>query len=280
MEKPIIVNSFSAGETSGYMSWYLNNFKKNKYDIVNIFMNTGLEHEETLIFADKCDKEFGMNLVWTEAIIDKRKSKGTRHKIVTFDTASREGEPFVEMVQKYGIPNPIWTHCTRELKQQVFKSYCRDVIGDNYETSIGIRADEIDRVSKDRKKNKIIYPLISLDVNKIDVNIFWRDMPFRLPIKGFEGNCATCFKKSLRKLLTIAKHNPERFEPFRKMEKLFPKYRFFRDNMSVNEIIELSKHPFEEATDDRIIYTQFKQTSLFGHDLDLSGACVESCEVF
>jgi len=36
--------------------------------------------------------------------------------LVTFETASRNGEPFEEMIQKYGITNMQSPQCTRNLK--------------------------------------------------------------------------------------------------------------------------------------------------------------------
>src|SRR5690606_27296656 len=106
------------------------------------------------------------------------------------------------------------------------KAYARDVLAwRDYYTAIGIRTDEIDRVSTNRKKEKLIYPLIEMHpTSKSDVNRFWLGMPFDLEIKSYEGNCATCWKKSLRKLLTIAKHHPERFEWDIEMERKYEDY--------------------------------------------------------
>jgi 3'-phosphoadenosine 5'-phosphosulfate sulfotransferase (PAPS reductase)/FAD synthetase len=104
MKKKLVI-SFSGGETSGFMAqWILKN-KQDEYDIVCVFANTGQENEETLEFFEKCDKEFNLNLVWVEAVINPEKGKGVRHKIVNFDTASRNGEPFEDAIKKYGMVN-------------------------------------------------------------------------------------------------------------------------------------------------------------------------------
>jgi hypothetical protein len=93
--------------------------------------------------------------------------------------------------------------------------------------------------------------------------------------------------------LTIAKHSPEKFEWTAKMEEKYEQFipethqhnkkiklpvRFYRDYLSVKDIMELSKKPFEEAIDDSKNY--YIQTELFGHELDTPNGCSESCEAF
>ena len=124
------------------------------------------------------------------------------------------------------------------------------------------------------------------------VNAFWAKMPFRLRLKSYEGNCAVCWKKSLRKLLTLAKQDPSLFDFEREMEQEYenyipesrtenkehkPPFRFFRGNLSVAEIIELSKLPFEPAIDESQVTHEYVQTTLFGHELDIGQGCSESC---
>ena len=41
---------------------------KDSHEIVTTFANTGDEQEETLEFVDMCDKEFGLDVVWLEAV--------------------------------------------------------------------------------------------------------------------------------------------------------------------------------------------------------------------
>ena len=62
------VMMFSGGRTSAFLAKYVKENPKYK-NVIFVFLNTGKEREETLIFADKCDKEFGLNLLWLEAKI-------------------------------------------------------------------------------------------------------------------------------------------------------------------------------------------------------------------
>ena len=284
-----LVISFSGGETSAFMlGWMLKN-KAHEYSGVTVlFANTGQENEETLEFVDKVGRHFGVDIVWLEAAPNPYKGSGTTHRVVTFSTASRNGEPFEEVIQKYGIPNHAYPHCTRELKLQPMTSYLRDagILSSPHVKAIGIRHDEIDRMQHDAREKNIIYPLISMrPMTKPLINQYWSEMPFRLNLKGYQGNCKWCWKKSLRKQLTIAHETPSAFDFPERMEGLYGlaghnvdgnKRVFFRGNMSTLEIRRLARQPFSPADDDA---REYPEPDLFGYDLDVSGSCSESCEV-
>jgi hypothetical protein len=304
MNKPKLQISFSGGETSAYMAHLLMEKYKDTHEIVTLFANTGQEAEETLQFVDNCDKAFGLNVIWLEADVNPELGKGTQAKIVSFGLTSRNGEPFERVIAKYGIPNPMNLHCTRELKITPMQNYLRSIgwRKNTYRTAIGIRVDELDRMRDDAESNGIIYPLIEWYIDKPAINRFWRDMPFRLNLKSWEGNCKTCWKKSDRKLFTIAKERPEWFNFFAEMERQYsmckpegkkdcivePPYYFFRKHRSVADILELSKNThFNAPSDDRDRTLSIDQLILFDlaidelkRDLDMSSSCSESCEAY
>lgn len=114
--KKLMQISMSGGETSAFMANYLIQNYSEEYDFIVTFANTGLENEKTLEFVNNCDKYFGFNTVWIEADVQHGQRISSKHKIVTFKTASRKGEPFHEVIKKYGIPNKKYPHCNRELK--------------------------------------------------------------------------------------------------------------------------------------------------------------------
>ena len=279
--------SFSGGRTSAYMCWYLINYKKTEYNLHFVFANTGQEHESTLKFVDQCDKFFGLNLTWVEAVVNPLPNKGTTHKIVTYETAARNGEPFEEVIKKYGIPNQTFQPCNRELKMQPMRSL-RLSIGLKYAaTAIGIRADECDRINPETAdKNNLVYPLAFWSpTTKEQVRHFWASQPFDLEIPEHYGNCKTCWKKSDRKLYTIAKEHPEFFDFFDEMEN---KYRdagagdqqrvFFRGHRTAKNIIEESKS-FPDHKKFTDVMPEL-QLDFFGLD-QAGGACgSESCEIF
>lgn len=286
--------SFSMGETSAFMTeWCLNNLKY-EYDMVVVCANTGEEHEESLIFADQCDRYFGWNMVYVECITNPLNGVGATAKVVTFETASRNGEPFEQMIAKYGIPNPSFPHCSRELKEQTIRAYLRDSLEwKYYYTAIGIRIDEPSRLNWEKaKERKLIYPLAThIRMTKPKINHFWSSMPFRLNIKSYEGNCKWCWKKGKRKLMTLALEHPEIFDFPKKMEEKYGDFvpetreaeyelpiRFFRHNESVEDIFEDAKFPFRKAIDERM--NNAIQIDLWDKELDEHSGCSESCEAF
>ena len=147
------------------------------------------------------------------------------------------------------------SNCTRELKQRPIDAYLRDNFkGENITRIIGIRADEAHRKSINAEKERVIYPLC--DEIKVDskfIRDWWERQPFDLKLKDYEGNCDLCFKKSLKKRMTIVKENPKVAEWWDKMEKKYSSERIprfdLRTNTSVEEIVELSKTKFNKAVD-------------------------------
>lgn len=289
MEERRLLVSFSGGETSALMAKICKERLGNEYDrIETVFANTSEENEETLVFIDTCDQAFGLGVHYVEAKINPTRGQGTRFEKVDFASAHRSGEIFESVVAKHGIPNKAFPLCTRELKAYPIRAFAREYLGwepGSYDTAIGIRIDEFDRMSKDARKQRLIYPFVSRwPHRKIDVNEFWRNMPFRLGLKGYQGNCRACWKKSFRKLFTIMKENPSAFDFFERMERDYahagagdgPRV-FFRENRSVADIRELARTTrFKLASDDSREYQQ----DLFGPlALDLAGGCSESCEV-
>jgi hypothetical protein len=274
----LLVCTFSGGRTSAFMGQFLNSYDKYKnYDKLFVFANTGKEKEETLKFIDQCDKHWGLGVVWLEAKINKEKGKGTDFKVVDFKTASRNGEPFEDMLKAYPMPNPFVSNCTRELKQTPMNKYIKSLGYNEVLTAIGIRYDERHRKSNTAKEQNIIYPLC--DDIKVDSNFirsWWDKQCFDLELKDYEGNCDLCFKKSLRKRLTIIKENPSSAKWWLDMEKKYGTEQYprfdLRTNKTIDEIIDLSKKPFRTVEDKHEISK--KQTSLFDNlDMDRETDC-------
>ena len=266
-----ILISFSGGRTSAFMAKFLKERYPND-NLLFVFANTGKEKEETLIFVDKCDKEFGLNLVWVEADVNEEKGKGTNYKIVTFETASRNGEPFEAVIKKYGLPSKLFRHCTRELKEIPIHKYVKTIFGNDYVTALGIRADEKHRLKSDPKK---IFPLAEIGVDEIFIRGWWKRQSFDLGIKDYEGNCDLCFLKSTRKKLTLISENPNIVDWWNKMEinhssGIQTKFDEIR-NLSILDLVELTKQPFRKAIDKQEQRENIPQ--LFEPNFDLEFDC-------
>ena len=243
-----IIVSFSGGRTSSFMAEMLlsyilvNNIDRRKIHFV--FANTGKENKETLDFIDRCDKEWGPQVHWIEAFVIHEKNTGTVYKEVNFKTASRNGEPFYHVIKKYGLTNKHYPHCTRELKEVIIRKWAKDKFPDgDYQMAIGMRTDERKRVNfKKGVKEKWVYPLVfDFPTDKKMVKSFWDNYHFNLEIDDYEGNCDLCWKKSLKKRLTIIKDNPDKADWWERMEKEDGEYVFDRDGYSIIELRKMAK---------------------------------------
>jgi hypothetical protein len=174
-------------------------------------------------------------------------------------------------------------NCTRELKEYPIKSYIKSAGIKKYKLAIGIRADEMDRLGK------YWYPLAEWNITKPHVNFFWAKQPFRLNLKTYEGNCVWCWKKSLRKHLTLLNERPEFYEFPKEMETKYENYdprnsgatpmRFFRNYLSIEDLVGMAKNFKDFAKDESKNYNY--QASIWdNYDLDVSNGCTESCEPF
>jgi hypothetical protein len=264
--------------------WIKKHLKSNYEKVAYVFANTGLENEQTLEFIQKCDDYWDFNIQWVEANVNHGQRKCTGYSLTNFEKAKRKGEPFEEIIRKYGIPNQAFPICTRELKLSPIRAFGKHWFnGEKYDTAIGIRNDEIDRINEKAKEQKLIYPLIDMiSVNKPMINTFWDRMPFRLLLKGYQGNCVTCWKKADKKLFQIYKENPQAFDFMAEMESKYPrvgaeftKYLnaknrvFFRNNRSVTDIIHQAQSWQGTVKNDADDYT---------YQIDLLGG--DSCEIF
>jgi 3'-phosphoadenosine 5'-phosphosulfate sulfotransferase (PAPS reductase)/FAD synthetase len=292
----------SGGETSAMMtSQILMAYKLDGIDrcfpydkVVVGFANTGEENEQTLEFVRDCDQKLGFNSIWVEAVVHHGKRKACSHKVVSFDTASRRGEPYEAVISKYGIPNQKFPHCTRELKANPLKSLIQSLgwKKGQYHIAIGMRADEAHRRDKKAEQNGIVYPLLDwLPARKADVNAFWEKQSFRLRLASYQGNCKWCWKKSYRKLMQIMDETPQVFEfpermerqygaignEFRKGTAQYERRTFFRGNQTVKDLRRMHNEELLYMPEDTFIWPGGAKEG-FPIDGDKDGKCVDSCE--
>ena len=275
-KKEKLLVSFSGGETSAYLAKWLVDNKSDLYDMVFVFANTGDEEEETLKFVDLCSKKWNIEIIWVESVVHHEERVGSTHKIVNFNTASRNREPFKEVIKKYGIPNQNFLHCNREMKLNPIRSYMKSIGWKKYKTAIGIRVDEFDRVNKNRVKQGLIYPFISdKPTTKQEVSYWWSNQDFRLNLKSYNTNCRTCWKKSDKVLAQTYRENPNYFDFNREMETLYgkEKYTFFRNGRTTDQLIldleKINSLPADKHKDGNF------QTNMFSDSCDIYSICGE-----
>jgi 3'-phosphoadenosine 5'-phosphosulfate sulfotransferase (PAPS reductase)/FAD synthetase len=186
-----------------------------------IFANTGKEEEATLKFVDECSKRWNVPISWLEyAEVDGEHS----FKVVDYQTASRNGEPFEQIIKHFNnaLPNGRARYCSANLKTRTFYRYLKSIGWEEWESFIGIRADEPKRVVKFRAnpnpegKHETVYlPLAQDNVSSKDVSNFWKQQDFDLGLpningKTMHGNCDLCMLKPKAQILSLIQEKPER----------------------------------------------------------------------
>ena len=222
--------SFSGGRTSAYMLWrVLQSNGGLPAEAVVCFANTGKEDEKTLEFVRDCAVNWNVPIVWLEYLA--YTDHEPRFKEVTFETASRDGEPFEALIRKRGyVPNPVARFCTVELKVRTIHRYLKSIGWMEWDSMLGIRADEQRRLAKIGnqdygKHEEKQAPLGSAGITKEDVGAFWRNQSFDLGLPNnngvtMHGNCDLCFLKGGAQILSLIAEKPERAIWWAKIEAL------------------------------------------------------------
>lgn len=229
IEGPALI-SFSGGRTSAYMLFMIllawgGNLPSNVYVV---FANTGKEREETLRFVYECSIRWGVHIIWLERV------SGGGFVEVGYNSASRLGEPFAQLIrEKSYLPNAVTRFCTVELKIRVMRDFARSIGFETWNNVIGLRYDEGLRVMKALARNdegkerfKAIMPMAKAKATKRGhVMPFWfgpdairvpqiipafEFLPqgFDLGLQDADGNCDMCFLKAAKKLERIIRNNP------------------------------------------------------------------------
>lgn len=222
IEGPAVL-SFSGGRTSGYMLRKVIDAHGGKLpdEVRVMFANTGKEMPETLDFVRDCEEQWSVPITWVEyrSKLDGKK----QHVIVDHATASRAGEPYEQLIddRKY-LPNPFARFCTVELKIRPMHRVIREWGWAEWDSCIGIRADEPRRIARVRargfsnetKDETPVMPLVEAGVSVHDVMAFWKAQPFDLALKvnaygvSAHGNCDLCFLKKRSMIASLIRENP------------------------------------------------------------------------
>lgn len=241
---------FSGGRTSGKMLYeILAAFNGRLPENVHVaFENTGMERLETLDFIHEVEQRWGVPITWLEYsdefdVEDYRKADGTLaerrrrytaedlsdpekrgFKVVSYEIASRKGEPFDAMLRYYAefrrvvkgeppiLPTVPSRMCTAHLKIKTNTRWMMSLGYDYFDAIQGIRFDEPRRWTKMMAQNQkgneryhSVLPLFDAGVTKDDVFEFWKEQPFDLQLdpQSYAGNCNFCFLKNDDRLVNL-----------------------------------------------------------------------------
>lgn len=202
--------AFSGGRTSAFMLWNIMQAHGGRLpdDVIPTFCNTGLEHPATYEFIERIMQEWNAPVRWLEYRVPKSFVQ------VTPSTASKNGEPFKELIEKRKyLPNRITRFCTTELKIRTMSRFASSIWDEQpYSEVVGLRYDEprrVHRIKADKSRNDVLCPMYAAKHSVTDVEAFWAKQPFKLEIPHYLGNCVGCFLKGKRKLTEIAYRHPE-----------------------------------------------------------------------
>lgn len=205
INEPAVI-SFSGGRSSAYMLYKTleaHNFELPDYVEV-VFANTGKEMPQTLDFVKAVADNWKVFITWLEYTGKKQFIE------VDYDTASRNGEPFAQLIQdKKYLPNMMARFCTSELKVLTIERYMG---GDDFLTVVGIRGDEPRRAAKMRTKDNYAVPMADAGITEADIQKFWdnQDFDLAMPPAGVNtlSNCDLCFLKGYSIKQSIVEHDP------------------------------------------------------------------------
>ena len=274
------VVSFSGGRTSAYLVISaIELFGVENVDVVS--MDTGAEHPMTYEFIRQfhayITEVYGLEITYLRTNFDSPLGQGNSYHVLGVDRIKADLKPFADMVNKYGVPYIGGMFCTDRMKLVPFTKYCNEKYGrGNFETWLGIRADEPKRLTE---KKGIRYLAEISDFEKEDILEFWSKMPFDLDIPEWLGNCVFCPKKSNLKLAAAQRDEPELYHDFLNMiysdsvrhdNKTGHWSQMYRGKKSLEQVIGM----FDGSTGDEI------KARIRGTKATNTGSCSESCEVF
>ena len=214
--------SFSGGRTSAYMLHQIAETNGGIPDRCKVvFANTGREMPQTLDFVQEVGDRWSIPIVWVEYI-----SQMPGFDVVSHNSASRDGEPFEELIRKRKyLPNQQARFCTADLKIKPSARYLKSLGWETWMSALGIRADEPGRINREPQKERWQrwYPLADAGVSKHHVMAFWAAQAFDLRLQNIKGNtalgnCDGCFLKSEATLAMLARDYPDRHAWWERME--------------------------------------------------------------
>ena len=270
IEEPALI-SFSGGRTSGFMLWNILKAFDGKLpeDIFVVFANTGKEAPETLDFVNDISNKWDVDIKWLELSIHQERPIW-RTKEVTYETASKNGEPFDMLIEKRSfLPNSVMRFCTSELKINVMKRFMLSLGYKDWFNVVGLRYDEPRRVANIRNQtnNKwtSIAPMYDAKHTIKDVIDFWKKQNFDLGLNSYEGkapagNCDLCFLKGMDTTIKILKERPELANWWIEKENQ-TNATFRKDRPSYINLLDISKKP--QAKD---LFNDDDQMTCFCHD--------------
>lgn len=229
------VVSFSGGRSSAVLLKYLLEMHHGTLpsNYIVLFANTGKEHAGTLDFVHQIETRWNVDIHWLEydGLLGEKPEvpsdnapiaqSDMRVNRVTYETASRNGEPWYKVIDTNPgyAPRRAARLCTYYMKVGSMWSYMAQQGRVPFTNLVGFRSDEASRLAatkakcgKDPTRPWVEAPLVHIGISRDGVNAYWKDsraeLGFDLDIPIGAGNCDMCFLKGRRELARLAYANP------------------------------------------------------------------------
>lgn len=263
--KNLLIN-VSGGRSSAMMARHIQTSEKYKdYQKLYVFCNTGLERPETIQFLKDQINFWDLPLYLIEGVYSLKKGVGVKSKIVDFETMDMKGRVFSQAIKHLnknkwtGVPNEAISYCSEYMKKRVSHHFAKEVFGTTkYISAIGFRLEDMPKriTWKEIKIIKMrIFPLLTdfgSAITQFDLNIFFSKQDFKLTIHSRLGNCTYCQKKSDRNLIEaiqfdLRKQDFTYIDWYKNEEEKYGN-RFFRGNLSIEDLVRSAKYALEDGT--------------------------------
>ena len=257
----------SGGRSSAMMARHIQlSPKYANFEILYVFCNTGMERPQTVNFLKNMVKYWEMPLNIIEGVYSNVPGVGVKSKVVDFESMDMSGRVFSEAIEHLnklkwiGVPNSAIPYCSEYLKSRVSHDFARNIFGTTkYIKAIGYRLEDMPKritFAELRADDKRIAPLLTDFENIVgqkELNVFFENEPFKLELHSDLGNCELCWKKSKLNLVKVLQFGT-RFVDWHKKEEQKYGNMFFRENLSITDLVKLSEsgiqtNMFEEVED-------------------------------
>lgn len=263
----------SGGRSSAMKARHIQTSPKYKdFEKLYVFCNTGMERPETIQFLKDIVHYWNIPLNIIQGVYGTEPGVGISHEVVDFDTMDMKAKVYsraIEYMNKiswHGVPNQAIPYCSEYLKTRPSAHFAKSVFGTkDYIKSIGFRKEDMPKriswaeIKLDKHR---IFPLLTdfeKPIDQYDLNVYFDSQPFKLMIHSKLSNCRICWKRENKLNAEIIRMNFEGDQYFidwhLKEERKYGNT-FFRNNLSINDLVNMAQNPFtmnidfEEYRDD------------------------------
>lgn len=251
----------SGGRSSAMMARHIQTSPKYAaYEKIYVFCNTGQERPETIQFLKDIVFHWQIPLNIIEGVYSQVPGIGVKSKLVDFDTMDMTGRVYSEAIahmnklKNTGVPCAPIPYCSEYLKTRPGDHFSKVIFGTTkYLKAIGYRKEDMPKritYAELKADKKRIAPLLTdfeTPIGLFALSKYFSEQPFKLGLKSSLGNCELCWKKSERGLIEAIQFGTRFIDWHRDQENKYGN-RFFRNNLSIDDLVLMAKNATDSGT--------------------------------